>query len=107
MTVSALRDRVVDALDGVNDPHVPASLRRMGMLDEVDVDAAGRVSVRVRVPCTACPGTALIEDRIAAQLTALPGVTAVSVELAWHLPWDRADISPSAQELMRAHGIQV
>lgn len=101
------REQVIEALEAVRDPHVPVSLRRMGMLRTVEVDDRGVVSVEVCIPCMACPGVAMIREDIRAAVAALDGVSAVRVEEGWHLPWSREMIEPEVRALMRANGIQV
>lgn len=101
------RTQVVEALEGVLDPHVPASLRRMGMLGEVDVRADGAVEVEIRIPCMACPGVSALRAGVEAALARLDGVREVRVREAWHLPWSRDMVAPETQDLMRRHGIQI
>ena len=101
------REQVIDALEGVNDPHVPVSLRRMGMLHEIDIDGDGVVTVEVCIPCMACPGTAMIREGIRETVGTLDGVHEVKVIEGWHLPWSREMIEPEVRELMRLNGIQV
>ena len=101
------REQVIDALEAVHDPHVPVSLRRMGMLRTVEVGADGAVSVEVCIPCMACPGASMIREGIRAALEPLEGVTAVEVVEGWHLPWSREMIEPEVRDLMRLNGIQV
>ncbi len=109
MVAAAAPDRaaVIAALEAVHDPHVPASLRRMGMLGRVEVDDDGEVEVEVRIPCMACPGAATIRADIEAALRALDGVRTVRVRESWHLPWSREMIAPEVRDLMRRNGIQV
>lgn len=95
------------ALEAVRDPHVPASLRAMGMVAGVTVDLGGQVTVRVRVPCTACPGTAMIRDGIRDAVSVLPGVSAVEVDDAWEDPWHRDLVDAPVRELMHRNGIQI
>jgi metal-sulfur cluster biosynthetic enzyme len=96
-----------DALEAVHDPHVPVSLRRMGMLRDIDVEADGTVRVQVCIPCMACPGAPMLRDGIRQAVMAVPGVKDVVVEEGWHLPWSRDMIEPEVRDLMRANGIQV
>ncbi len=100
-------EQIQDALEGVHDPHVPVSLRRMGMVREVAVDAAGRVQVDLCIPCMACPGVGMLHERIRDAVMRLDGVTEVTVGNGWHLKWSRDMIEPEVRELMRANGIQV
>ncbi len=101
------REALIDALESVNDPHVPVSLRRMGMLREVSCDAAGVARVQVCIPCMACPGASMIRAQIEAALKPLAGVREVIVEEGWHLPWSPDMVEPAVKTLMRANGIQL
>ena len=101
------REDVVKALEAVHDPHVPVSLRRMGMLREIEIDADGVVSVQVCIPCMGCPGVGMLRENVREAALSVPGVTRVEVEEGWHLPWSRDMIEPDVQVMMRANGIQV
>jgi len=98
---------VTDALEAVHDPHVPVSLRRMGMLRDIDIGEDGVVRVQVCIPCMGCPGAGMIRESVREAVLPLPGVTDVLVEEGWFLPWSRDMIEPEVQEEMRANGIQV
>ena len=100
-------ERVFSALEEVHDPHVPVSLRRMGMIAAVDVAPDGHVLVRTRMPCIACPGSAIIREEIQAAVGKLDGVTQVDVAIAWEKPWHRDLVDEEVRELMRVNGIQI
>lgn len=100
-------DDVKTALEAVHDPHVPVSLRRMGMLREIEVRDDGVVHVQICIPCMACPGASMLREGIRDAVMKLDGVTDVVVEEGWHLPWSRDMIEPEVREAMRANGIQV
>ncbi len=101
------REDVMAALEAVNDPHVPVSLRRMGMLREIEIADDGAVKVQVCIPCMGCPGAGMLRESVREAVMALPGVTSVAVEEGWYLPWTRDMIEPEVQDMMRANGIQV
>lgn len=101
------KDDLIAALEAVHDPHVPASLRSMGMLRDVEIDRTGAVKVTVCVPCMACPGAGMIEGGVQAALMRIKGVREVDVELGWHLPWSTDMVEPEVKDLMRANGIQI
>ena len=44
------KEDIVEALEAVHDPHVPVSLRRMGMLRDIEIDADGDVRFRCASP---------------------------------------------------------
>lgn len=96
----------MEALENVHDPHVPVSLRRMGMLSGVEV-TGGHVDVEVCIPCMACPAADFITDQVREQVLAIEGVTSVDVTPGFHLYWDRESVDPRARELMRTAGIQL
>ena len=101
------REDVAAALEAVNDPHVPASLRRMGMLREIEISDEGVVTVQLCIPCMGCPGTGLLRDAVRDAVMSLDGVTGVTVEEGWHLPWSREMVDAQVRSMMRANGIQV
>ena len=101
------KEDIMQALEAVHDPHVPVSLRRMGMLREIKITQDGVVNVQVCIPCMGCPGVGMLRENIREAVITLSGVTDVIVEEGWHLQWSRDMIEPEVQEMMRVNGIQV
>ena len=104
---SPSKEDIVEALEAVHDPHVPVSLRRMGMLRDIKIDDEGVANVQVCIPCMGCPGVGMLRENVREAVMSVPGVKSVVVEEGWHLPWSRDMIEPDVQEMMRANGIQV
>ena len=107
VTTLPSRENVEKALEAVHDPHVPVSLRRMGMLREIEIGEDGTVTVQVCIPCMGCPGVGMLRENVREAVLAVPGVKQVNVEEGWHLPWSRDMIEPEVQDMMRQNGIQV
>ena len=101
------KEDIMQALESVHDPHVPVSLRRMGMLREINITQDGIVNVQICIPCMGCPGVGMLRENVREAVLALPGVTGVNIEEGWHLPWAREMIEPDVQDMMRVNGIQV
>ena len=101
------KEDIMQALEAVHDPHVPVSLRRMGMLREINITQDGIVNVQICIPCMGCPGVGMLRESIRDAVITLPGVTDVIVEEGWHLQWSRDMIEPEVQDMMRVNGIQV
>ena len=101
------KEDIMQALEVVHDPHVPVSLRRMGMLREINITQDGIVNVQICIPCMGCPGVGMLRENIRDAVITLPGVTDVIVEEGWHLQWSRDMIEPEVQDMMRVNGIQV
>ena len=107
VTTLPSKEAVEKALEAVHDPHVPVSLRRMGMLREIEIGEDGTVTVQVCIPCMGCPGVGMLRENVREAVLAVPGVTQVNVEEGWHLPWSRDMIESEVQDMMRLNGIQV
>lgn len=97
---------VRQALSVVNDPHVPVSIERMGMLRNIAIAADGAVTIELGIPCLACPGVSMLKSEITAAVGALPGVTRVEVDEGWHHHWDTSMIAPEARIFMQRNGIR-
>ena len=101
------QDTILQALEQVNDPHVPVSLRRMGMLRDIEIRENGLVKIQICIPCLGCPGVGMLRENVRMAALSVPGVEEVVIEEGWHLPWSRDMIEPEVQDMMRANGIQV
>jgi metal-sulfur cluster biosynthetic enzyme len=71
---------------GVKDPEVRTTLADLGLLDEVEVDEGGRVTVRFHLTSPLCPArfAGQIGQEIRRRVARLPGVVSVEVVLGDH-----------------------
>src|SRR5437762_14331763 len=73
--------QVLDALSTIHDPDLGRDVVALGMIKELAIDPAGRVSFTFELTTPACP----VRDRFKSQaqdsVGALPGVTAVDVRM--------------------------
>ncbi len=99
-------DEIREALEKVNDPHVPVSIRRMGMLRDIAIED-GVVHVQLCIPCLGCPGVSMLHGNIERALLDLPGVRSVVIENGFFLPWSRDLLDDETKTLMRTNGIQI
>jgi ATP-binding protein involved in chromosome partitioning len=74
-------DEVMAALARVQDPEIHRSITELNMVESVDVDPAGRVRVRVLLTVAGCPLKDKITADVTAEVSSLPGVTGVAVDL--------------------------
>lgn len=103
--VAADRDAVLAILDGVMDPEVPVlSVRELGIVRDVDVDAAGAVTVTVTPTYSGCPAIQVIEQDIRAALAAA-GHEDVRVRTVYAPAWTSDWIAPAARMKLKAYGI--
>lgn len=93
----ALRERVIDALRRVHDPELPVNIYDLGLIYDLDIDAAGRVAIRMTLTAPACPVAQSFPALVEATVAAVPGVLNAQVELVWNPPWDVSRVSAAAR----------
>ena len=98
------RDRVLEVLNEVMDPEVPAiSVVELGIIRDVSVEN-DRVSVTVTPTYSGCPAMHVIETDIRAALVSA-GAKEVEVKTAYSPAWTTDWIGAEAREKLRAYGI--
>ena len=75
-------DDVRGVLAGVIDPELNVSITELGMVEHVDVSAAGHVMVRVALTTAGCPLRHQIKQEVESKVRGLRGVTGIKVEYA-------------------------
>ena len=99
------REDVLAILDGVMDPEVPVlSVRDLGIVRDVSVDAEGAVTVTVTPTYSGCPAIRVIEDDIVSAIRAT-GITDVRVRTTYAPAWTTDWIAPAAKAKLKAYGI--
>lgn len=83
-----LRGRVIAALRQIYDPEIPVNIYDLGLIYELDIDAEGRVSIRMTLTAPACPVAQAFPARVATAVESVNGVSRAGVELVWEPPWD-------------------
>ncbi|HKX14699.1 MAG TPA: P-loop NTPase [Propionibacteriaceae bacterium] len=69
------------ALHRVDDPEIRRPITDLGMVDAIEVEASGRVRVRVLLTVPGCPLRDTLHRDVTAAVLAVPGVTSVDVDL--------------------------
>jgi ATP-binding protein involved in chromosome partitioning len=81
------------ALGGVLDPEIRKPVTELDMIGDVEVDTAGHVTVHVKLTIIGCPAADAIERDVRAAAFAVPGVTAVTVDVSVMSPAERAALT--------------
>ncbi len=92
-----LRDQVVQVLRAVYDPEIPVDIWELGLVYDLEVDAEGRVLVRMTLTSPACPVAGTLPGEVEAKVRAVPGVREARVELTWDPPWGPERMSEAAR----------
>jgi ATP-binding protein involved in chromosome partitioning len=72
-------EQVTQALSTVQDPEIRRPITELGMLDDVDIGADGRVRVAVLLTIQGCPLRDTLQHDVTVAVAKLPGVTGVEV----------------------------
>ena len=103
--VRATREALLTVLDRVMDPEVPVlSVRELGIVRDVDVDADGRVTVTVTPTYSGCPAIRVIEQDIISALDQA-GYHEARVRTTYAPAWTTDWITPAAKAKLKAYGI--
>lgn len=74
-------DAVKQALARVIDPELSRAITDLDMVREISIDAGGAVKVGVDLTIAGCPMQAVIEKDVKAEVSKVPGVSTVTVEM--------------------------
>jgi ATP-binding protein involved in chromosome partitioning len=85
-------DRLTEALATVQDPEIKRPITELGMVDHLEVDAAGLVRVTVLLTVSGCPMKDTIDRDVRGALGAVDGVTGVELTLGAMTPEQRAEL---------------
>ena len=99
------RDEILAVLDTVMDPEVPVlSVRELGIVRDVRVDAGGAVTVVVTPTYSGCPAIRVIEQDIESALRDA-GIEHVCIETVYSPAWTSDWIAAEARAKLKAYGI--
>src|SRR4249919_848461 len=85
-------DRLTEALATVQDPEIKRPITELGMVDHLEVDAAGLVKVTVLLTVSGCPMKDTIDRDVRSALGGVDGVTGVELTLGAMTPEQRAEL---------------
>lgn len=91
------RGKVIAALRHIRDPELPLNIYDLGLIYGIDIDAAGRVDIRMTLTAPACPVAQTFPAYVEQAVAMVDGVSAAHVELVWDPPWDPRRLSEAAR----------
>ena len=94
---SPVLEQIQAALATVNDPEIRRPITELNMVDSVEIDDAGKVSVTVLLTVSGCPLKDTITRDVTAAVEKVPGVTSVDLTLGVMTPEQRSGL----QEVLR------
>ena len=94
---TALEAEIVQALNGVYDPEIPASIYEVGLIYGIDIATNGDVLIRMTLTSPACPVAEILPAQVEAAVAKLEGTGEVKVAVVWDPPWNPSMMSEAAQ----------
>jgi FeS assembly SUF system protein len=95
--VDQIEANVIAALRTIFDPEIPVNIYDLGLIYGLDIDAAGKVDIRMTLTAPACPVAGTFPGTVEERLYEVPGVTEVRVELVWEPAWSMNNLSEDAK----------
>ena len=95
--MSDLRDRIIAALRTVYDPEMPVNIYELGLIYDIEIDAASGVTVRMTLTAPNCPVAGSLPAEVERKVAAVPGVAGAKIELVFDPPWSKDRISEAAK----------
>jgi len=105
----ALIEDIEEALRDVVDPELGVNIVDLGLIYDLNVDAAKTLTIDMTLTSAACPLTDMIEDQVAAALmTAGEELVAdYKINWVWLPPWGPEKITDDGREQLRALGFNI
>ena len=97
MDATQIEANVIAALRTIYDPEIPVNIYDLGLIYGLDIDANGKVDVRMTLTAPGCPVAATFPDTVEQRLYEVPGVTEARVELVWEPAWNPDRLSEDAK----------
>ena len=93
-----LEEQVIQALREIRDPELPVNIYDLGLIYDLDLDAAtGAVVIKMTLTAPACPVAQSFPATVECAVRQVPGIKEARVELVWDPPWSRERMSESAR----------
>jgi len=94
-----VREDVVEALHGVEDPELGMDIVDLGLLYDVEIDGP-KIKVIHSLTSMGCPAGPMIQEDIVNVASAVEGVEEVEIELTWEPPWTPDRMSDDAKFIL-------
>jgi len=92
-----LKRQVIAALSTIYDPELPVNIYDLGLIYDLDVDADGRVDIRMTLTAPGCPVAQTFPTQVEQAVAKVKGVASAHVEIVWDPPWDQSRMTEAAR----------
>jgi FeS assembly SUF system protein len=95
--IDRLTDDIVAALKTVYDPEIPSDIYELGLIYRVDISDERHVTIDMTLTAPGCPVAGEMPGWVENAVTAVHGVSGVSVNMTFDPPWDQSRMSDEAR----------
>lgn len=92
-----LTEDIVAALKTVYDPEIPADIYELGLIYTIDINDNREVAIEMTLTAPGCPVAGEMPVWVENAVSAVPGISGVSVKLTFDPPWDQSRMSDEAR----------
>ncbi len=87
--IDRLTDDIIAALKTIYDPEIPADIYELGLIYRVDIADDRQVAIDMTLTAPGCPVAGEMPGWVENAVSAVPGVSAVTVNMTFDPPWDQ------------------
>jgi len=95
--IDRLTDDIVGALKTVYDPEIPSDIYELGLIYRVDISDERHVTIDMTLTAPGCPVAGEMPGWVENAVSAVQGVSGVSVNMTFDPPWDQSRMSDEAR----------
>lgn len=95
--IDRLTDDIVAALKTVYDPEIPSDIYELGLIYRVDIADDRQVSIDMTLTAPGCPVAGEMPGWVENAVSAVPGISTVTVNMTFDPPWDQSRMSDEAR----------
>lgn len=92
-----LKQKIMEALKNCYDPEIPINIVDLGLVYDVEISDENEVYLRIGLTAPGCPVGYLLQEQVAEEVSKIPEVKRVDVEIALSPPWTPDRMSEEAR----------
>ncbi len=93
----ANKEAVVEALRTVFDPEIPVNIYDLGLIYEIDIDAAGNAKIKMSLTAPGCPVAGQMPVWVADAASSVEGIGEAEATIVWEPAWSPDLMSEDAK----------
>jgi len=92
-----VESQVIEALRTCYDPEIPINIYEMGLIYDIKVDPAAKVSIQMTLTSPNCPVAGTLPPDVERKVKGVAGVSDARVVVVWDPPWTPDKMSAAAK----------